>query len=183
VQRQHGSLEILSAPGAGTTARVLLPTLGASRSPGGPRARDDAPAGTSPPGGSRVLIVEDETSVRETLVAILAELGHVALAAGDLPEALALLQGEGSRPPAMGRRRFDLVVVDLALPSGSGLEVARALKRTDADTPVVLVTAWPGHLNVTALKEHGVVAVVEKPVGMAELRAALAAALARDRSE
>ena len=156
--RHHGALEIESAPGRGTTVRVTLPTMATARQP------------TCVTGGSaaRVLVVEDETSVRDALVALVTQEGHVAFTAADSPEALAIAE----------RELIDVLVVDLALPHGSGLEVARAVRRLRPGTPVILLTAWPGEVPETRLGEAGVSAVIEKPVGLAEVRAALAMALA-----
>lgn len=159
VARHRGELGIVSAVGRGTTVRVTLPTVASTRRP---------PGGVAAP-VARVLVVEDEGPVREALVQVVAQLGHVALTAADAAEAL----------DAVRREPVDVVVTDLALPSGSGLEVARRVRRLRPGTAVILVTAWPGRVDPARLEESGVDAVIEKPVGLPELRLALAAALAR----
>ncbi len=118
---------------------------------------------------ARVLVVEDQAAVRDALVATIVQQGHVAFTASDAPEALALIR----------REPLDALITDLALPGGSGLEVARAVKRARPEAAVILVTGWPGRLDAEPLAESGVEAVIEKPVGLAEVRAALATALAR----
>ncbi|HEY0096234.1 MAG TPA: response regulator, partial [Archangium sp.] len=62
--------------------------------------------------GARVLVVEDEPSLRRILRVYLAEQGYAATIASDAEEALALLE----------RERFDVVLTDLRLPTLSGLE-------------------------------------------------------------
>lgn len=160
--RHRGALELVSAPGQGTTVRLTLPTAtGARPGSAGEAGRDVA----------RVLVVEDEAAVRETLVEILAQHGHVALAAADAREGFAIVQ----------RDRLDVVFADLALHDASGLEIARAVKRIHPGTPVILITAWPGPLDPAAVEASGVERVIEKPVGAAEVIAALEAALASRR--
>lgn len=162
--RHQGELEIETAPGCGTTVRLRLPA-----SPGTSSGPRPAARASPPERPRRLLVVEDEASVREALVLGLARDETLVRGADDIASALSLLH----------REPVDAVVTDLALPSGSGLEVARIAKRLRPATVVVLMTAWPGRLEDRTLETHGVDAVVEKPVGLDTLRATLAALLAR----
>ena len=119
--------------------------------------------------GVRVLVVDDDEAVRETLAQGLAREGYTVHAAGSVGDAVALL----------GREPVDLVVTDLVLPGGSGLEVARAVKRSHPGTPVVLVTGWPGRVATETLEAHGIDAIVEKPVGLDAIRRTVATLLER----
>jgi len=159
--RHHGDVVIESIPGGGTTARLRLPTAGGLRNPSRPPV--------VAPRVARILVVEDEQPVRETLVQGLAGHGYAVSAAHDMNEAVTLL----------GREAVDIVVTDLVLPGGSGLEIARTVKRTRPGTAVILVTGWPGRVDPETLKSHGVDAIVEKPVGLDALRAAVAALVER----
>ena len=76
-----------------------------------------------------VLIVEDEVDFRESLIEILEIKGHEAKGIGSIAEFVALTHKEV----------FDLIVVDLMLPDGNGLEIL-SLVRLSSKTPVVLVT-------------------------------------------
>lgn len=163
VGRHRGTLALETVAGRGTTVRLTLPTAAGAR-PGEPGA-DPARAPV------RVLVIEDQTAVREALVALLEQHGHVALGVADADAGLAVVQREVP----------DVVITDLALPATSGVDVARAVKRIRPGTPVILVTAWPGRLDAAAVRESGVDRVIEKPVGGAQLLAALAAVLARRR--
>jgi signal transduction histidine kinase/ActR/RegA family two-component response regulator len=160
--RHKGELEIDSTPGQGTTVRLRLPTAAGPRA-GGPRAT------SAPAGRPRILLVDDDRAVRETLGQGLEREGYLVRATGDLGEAVTFL----SREPV------DLVVMDLVLPGGSGLEVARAAKQARAALPVILVTGWPGRVDPQTLADHGIDAVVEKPVGLDTLRATVASLLGR----
>ncbi len=121
---------------------------------------------------ARILVVEDEAPVREALVALLTQQGHVVLAAADGREGLEIAQ----------REPIDVVFTDLAVPEASGLELGRALKRMRTGTPVILITAWPGRLDALTLEESGIDRVIEKPVGAPEVLAALEATLAMRRA-
>jgi len=158
VARHHGTLQIESAPGVGTTVRFSLPTVASGRRPVG---------ATTPV--ARVLVIEDEAPVRDALVEALTQQGHVARVAADGRAGLAVVEGEP----------VDAVVTDLVLPEMSGLEVAGAVKRLRPGTPVILVTAWPGQTDAACLERNGVDAVVEKPVGLSEFRSTLTLVLAR----
>jgi DNA-binding response OmpR family regulator len=79
---------------------------------------------------ARVLVVDDEAMVREVVARYLEQDGHEVVAVADGETALAQL----------GSEQFDLVVLDLMLPSVDGLSVLREMRRT-SDTPVILLTA------------------------------------------
>jgi len=160
--RHHGAVDVESAPDHGTTVRLRFPT--ASGLPSG-RPRSEPAARRT----ARLLVVEDEQPVRDTLVQGLEREGYAVRAASDVGDAVTLL----------GREAFDLVITDLVLPGGSGLEIARTSKRGRPGTPVILVTGWPGRVDRETLEKHGIDAVVEKPVGLDELRATAAALIAR----
>jgi CheY-like chemotaxis protein len=161
VARHRGALHLESTPGRGTRVRMTLPTA-AGTVPGGARP-SSAPA--------RVLVIEADRAVRDALVAVLEQQGHVALGAPDGDTGLAIVR----------REALDAVVTDWALPTLSGIDVARATKRIQPGSAVILVTAWPGRLDPAAVRESGIDRVVEKPVGAARLAEALDAALARSR--
>jgi DNA-binding response OmpR family regulator len=137
----------------------LFPIAGESRAVSATRDREVAAA--------RVLVVEDEAHVRDGLVTLLAQHGHVALAAADGREGLTVVQ----------REPVDVVFVDLSGPAPSALDLARAVKRIRPGTPVILVTAWPGQLDAAALRESGVDRVIEKPLRAQTALAALDIAL------
>jgi CheY-like chemotaxis protein len=159
--RHRGEIEIDSVPGRGTTVRLRLPTAGGSRGhPARPSLRGRK---------ARIVVVEDEKQVREALVQGLAREGHIVSAARDAGEALAALGGEA----------VDILVTDLVLPGGSGLEISRAVKQMWPSAAVVLVTGWPGQVDAATLKSHGVDAVIEKPVGLDALRATVATLVER----
>ena len=80
---------------------------------------------------AQLLVVDDERLIRTSLERALAGLGHDAEAADSVAAATAALQ----------RKRFDLAVIDLKLPDGSGLELVRRIATESPETKVVVITA------------------------------------------
>lgn len=161
VAHHHGTLDLVSVPEAGTTVRLGFPTAGATARVFETPIRQSAVA--------RILVVEDDAAVRDALVQLLSQEGHVVLGAAEGGQALALAQ----------RERLDVVFTDLDLAGLSGLELARQIKRLWPKVRVILLTAWPGRLDDAVVGQSGIDRVIEKPVGVEEVLAALDAELAR----
>jgi DNA-binding NtrC family response regulator len=102
---------------------------------------------------SRILVVDDEKSVAEALELILKHAGHQVLTAQSLIEASRILD----------ERNIDLVITDLRLADGSGIDLIKQIKSETRDTEVILMTAY-GSLDVTieAIK-LGAYYYIEKP--------------------
>jgi CheY-like chemotaxis protein len=85
-----------------------------------------------PPFGRRILVVDDDRGLRHVLSELLQEAGHTLATAGDGPEALEIL-GDGSG--------FDLVLLDIGLPSMSGLDVLARIRSMPSPPLVIVMTA------------------------------------------
>ncbi|WP_336923347.1 response regulator transcription factor [Aquipuribacter sp. SD81] len=107
----------------------------------------------------RVLVVDDDPTVREVVRAYLTRDGHDVDEAAD---AAAALDSARVHVP-------DLVVLDVMLPGGSGLEVCRALRRDRADVPVILLTALGEEGDRVAGLVAGADDYVAKPFSPREL--------------
>jgi DNA-binding response OmpR family regulator len=116
----------------------------------------------------RILLVEDEDSIAEPLVAGLQREGYDVDRAATAAAALAA-------PPA------DLVLLDLRLPDGDGLDVCRAL-RARGDTPIIVVTARGEESDRVVGLELGADDYVVKPFGLRELIARIRAVTRRGRT-
>jgi DNA-binding NtrC family response regulator len=115
----------------------------------------------------RVLVVEDEAYVRDSLVAILRARGFDTSPAGSVGQAIEVL----------GRAPFDVVLSDLRMPGESGLDLVRRLQAAASDVPVVILT---GHGNVASAVEclkAGASDYVLKPVEPEALELALQRAI------
>jgi CheY-like chemotaxis protein/anti-sigma regulatory factor (Ser/Thr protein kinase) len=109
----------------------------------------------------RILIVDDDRALRHALAALLAEAGHVVEQAGDGPEAVARLDQGG----------FDIALLDINLPSVSGLDILAHARRAEAppivimmtadDTPATLLSAVRGQAYRYLRKPFAPVAIVE----------------------
>ncbi len=114
-----------------------------------------------------ILIVDDEPDLREVLELALLRMGLATATAADVAGARALL----------AQRRFDLVLTDMRLPDGDGLEVVRMVVQGSPATPVAVITAYGSTENaITALKA-GAFDYLMKPVKLDVLRTLVKTAL------
>jgi CheY-like chemotaxis protein len=130
-RQSEGHVHIDSETGRGTTVQLYLPRYrgmvedaGAASSAADPRRAED---------GETVLVIEDETSVRELVVDVLNDLGYRALEAGDGPAGLQILQSLD---------RVDLLVTDVGLPGMNGRQVAEAAREQRPDLKVLFITGY-----------------------------------------
>jgi two-component system response regulator RegX3 len=115
----------------------------------------------------RILLVEDETSITEPLVEALRGEGFDAEVAGTFAQALEL-----------ARRDPDLVLLDVMLPDGSGLDVCRELRRT-SQVPIIMLTARGEEADRVVGLELGADDYIVKPFSAREVTARIRAVLRR----
>jgi DNA-binding response OmpR family regulator len=114
--------------------------------------------------GERLLVVEDEDLIGDSLVRALAAQGYDAYRAATIADAQALVD----------ERRVDLVVLDLSLPDGDGVEFCTKLQAKHPLLPVVMLTARTFEADVVVGLSAGAVDYVTKPFRLAELFARIA---------
>ncbi|MCS7079513.1 MAG: sigma-54 dependent transcriptional regulator [Chloracidobacterium sp.] len=105
-------------------------------------------------GGADVLIVEDKDALRQMWRLTLERAGYGVLEAADLKQARQALRRQ---PPTV-------VLTDLRLPDGTGLDVLRAAKALDPDMPVVVLTAYGSIEEAVAAMKEGAEDFLQKPV-------------------
>jgi two-component system response regulator RegX3 len=125
----------------------------------------------SPDGPARILIVEDEESLADSIRYNLEREGYTVEIAGDGRRALEAFRSDGAA----------LVILDLMLPEVSGLDVCRSI-REESDVPIIMVTAKDAEADKVAGLELGADDYVTKPFSTRELISRVRANLRRSRA-
>ncbi|MHB1311789.1 MAG: ATP-binding protein [Gemmatimonadaceae bacterium] len=136
IARQHrGTIRVSSAPGLGTSMHVLLP-LAPPQSLPKPDAAilPDVSVGAGPSAGATLMVVEDESAVRELVRAALSRAGYRILAARDGEEALTRA--------AAHEGRIDLLLTDVVMPGLNGPELARQFRRVRPEARVLFMSGY-----------------------------------------
>lgn len=107
----------------------------------------------------RILVIDDDDKGREFLNAFLLYKGYQVLQAGDVPEALALIE----------RNEIDLVITDLMMPRLNGLELVKRLKATRPEIVVIVYSAYSNYEMTTNLLKNGAFFCLEKPFNLEEI--------------
>lgn len=123
--------------------------------------------------GTRILVVEDDQAIATGLALNLRLEGYAAHIATDGEAAQAALANE---PP-------NLILLDIALPKKSGLDLLRELRAKNDHTPVIVLSAREGEYDKVAALRLGADDYVTKPFALAELMARVAAVLRRARTD
>ena len=163
VKTLGGGIEINTAPGAGTTFRVLLPACG--RHAGQPLAAVPVEGR----GTATVLVVDDELMVRKLAAAILKEFGYRVLVAATGDEAL--------RIHAEDPNRIDVVLLDMSMPGKNGKVVMDALREQSPDVRVVFMSGFGESEALRVVGGHRFLAFLQKPFDTDSLPAATASVL------
>ncbi len=131
VKAAGGGISLRTSKGAGTTIQLWLPAVPASAvtKPAG------APAAARR-GSETILLLEDETAVREALQRTLVAAGYTVHTAGDADEALAVYRRVSGA--------VDLLVTDVILPGRSGPQLARELRLLQPDLKVLFISGYTG---------------------------------------
>jgi DNA-binding NtrC family response regulator len=121
----------------------------------------------------RVLIIDDEAAIRESLETLLSLEGYAVDGAADSSGGLARID---SRP-------YDLVLLDLALPGQNGLEILARIRERHAELPVIMITAYGTVSNVVDAMRAGAQNFVQKPWNNEKLLADIRASIGRHLAE
>jgi DNA-binding NtrC family response regulator len=124
-------------------------------------------------GSPRILIIDDETAIRESLDTLLTLEGFAVSTAEDGPIGLELLS----------RNEYDLLLLDLALPGESGIDLLPRIVDMQPNLPVIMITAYGTVGNVVDAIRAGAENFVQKPWDNEKLLADIRAAVARHRAE
>jgi signal transduction histidine kinase len=163
-KQSGGGVRIRSDPGQGTTIEIFLP-----RADVRPVKTEMPPVrkGAMLKASARLILVDDDSAVREVTAATLRELGYTVLEAGSGGAALELLEHSVN---------VDLMLIDFAMPGMSGAEVARRVQTTRPALPILFVT---GYADRAALEGVSEAQIIGKPFVDNELHEKVRTALAR----
>lgn len=118
---------------------------------------------------TKILVVEDEQSLREPLVYVLEKEGYTVVDAADGEQAIKVFNAE----------QPDLILLDLMLPKKSGNEVCQQIRQT-SNVPIIMLTAKDSEIDKVVGLEIGADDYVTKPYSTPELKARIKAVLRRN---
>jgi signal transduction histidine kinase/CheY-like chemotaxis protein len=147
-KQSGGGMRIESRVGEGTSVKIYLPRARQIDVVGPPKSIGAPQAGVK---GAVILLVDDDSAVREVTASILRELSYVVIEVGSGGGALDLLDRNA---------QFDLVILDFAMPGMNGMEVARQVRTKVPSCPVIFVT---GFADTSALGDIDQIQIVRKP--------------------
>lgn len=164
VRALKGYIELDTAPNRGTRFRMYFPRVEATPAPHVGRS-----AAPIPGGSEKLLLVEDDESVRHLTAHLLAGLGYDVLEADNSAEALLIAE----RP----NERIDLVVTDVVMPHTNGLELARYLRRKQPRIRFLFMTGFAADAEAMLRAEGERAPLLLKPFDREALARAVRKAL------
>jgi len=159
MQRHEGTIEIESAPGAGTCIRLTFPI------------KQSAPTACCTPApptratlGLRILCIDDEEPIRLLMEVCLSHFNHHVATAANGEQGLELFRAARHQ-----NQPFEVVITDLGMPKMDGHQLAQAIKAESPKTPIVMMTGWGGIMQEEGESVPNVDAVVSKPARIHQL--------------
>ena len=151
VEMMGGDISVTSEVAKGTTFSILFPVVedveDIHPTPKAIASKDDFKMS--------ILLVDDDTSIREVTQAILNRKGFAVESASDGQKAFDLFKANPDK--------YNLIVTDLSMPNMSGIELCQAIRASGSDIPIMLST---GHLDIEDQKEYeniGITKSIQKP--------------------
>jgi signal transduction histidine kinase/CheY-like chemotaxis protein len=170
VKQSGGFIWVESAIGKGTTFEIYLPSVAEKVTPGDEESKPSA----MPHGSETILVVEDESGVRELTREFLKISGYTVLEAKDGLEALEIASGHTGR--------IHLVLTDMVMPRMSGSEMTTRLKALRPDVQVLFMTGYSEYAGDGA-KSVAEFPILQKPFSIASLVGKVREALAEKEVE
>ncbi len=164
LQEHRGALQVTTAPGKGTEFLLVFPISEEEEE------HEVEPEAVSLPRGKRLLLVDDDATVRNVASRMLKAKGFEVVQAGGVNEALEQLETAGST--------FDLLVVDYLMPEGGGSRVAERTRQIAPRLPILVMSGYSGDEVLPESEAWQDVAFLQKPFTMASLFLAVSEAQA-----
>lgn len=147
IKRFNGEIKVESKVGSGTAFSIVLPVAVEGKEAVAPHAM------IKPVKSARILVIDDEDTVREVLEKMLSQVNHRVTVARNGDEGLRLFQ----------EKEFDIVLTDLGMPGMSGWEVCQKIKKMNPYTPVGMITGWGMEVSQSKMEECGLDFIIAKP--------------------
>jgi len=135
--------------------------------------RRSTPERRQPESAGRILIIDDEAEIRESLETLLQLEGYTVAVAGNGREGMAQI----------GEHTFDVVLLDLALPDKNGMDVLAEIRVLHPQQAVIMITAYGTVENAVRAMQSGATNFIQKPWDNEKLLADVRAAVARQKAE
>ncbi len=165
VRSHKGFFNVYSEVGRGSRFKIFLPAIEAAQAPAAQTARPDLPLGK----GELILVVDDESAIREIAKETLLTFGYQVLTASDGTEALALF--------AQHSNEVQCVITDMMMPFLDGPATIRALRKLAPDLKIIATSGLKANDKIAEAAKLGVATFLPKPYTAADLLKALAAEL------
>jgi len=158
VRNLHGTIQLESEPGKGTTFQILLPSTEPVKSAG--HASKSAPASLPNPHPT-VLFVEDEHALRQPVAKMLRRSGFEVLEAADGTQAIDLLRDDGAK--------IDVLLLDITIPGRPSDDVVAEAERLRPGLKVLLTSAYSEEMVMARVPSPLARAFIRKPFQLADV--------------
>ncbi len=159
-----GAIAVDSRPGRGSAFRLVLP-----REAIGVALGSDSYPELQTVGRGRILVVDDESLIRELLLNVLGDLGHEVVAYGNGRRALEHFRDHAAE--------IDLVILDVVMPEIDGIALLHELREIDPEARVLLSSGYDVDDQVSALEPGAIVGLLLKPYSVGEVERRVRAVL------
>jgi CheY-like chemotaxis protein len=157
VEQCGGHVEVSSVPERGTMFKIYLPVVEEPAARAAERVPTKLPQGR----GETVLLVEDETPVRNVTLLLLEKLGYRVLEAANAEEAFSLVES--------GQAKIELLLTDVIMPGRSGPELAATLRSRDPGLKVLFQSGYTGEAVLRHANIKSDMAFLKKPFTLGTL--------------